>query len=55
MNNFNKCQNAISILKSETEILMHELAPHDWAVFSQRVDELAVHLDSLIEEYSNAE
>ena len=55
MNNFKKSQDAVSILKFEIEILMYELAPHDWAVLSSCVDELNACLFELQEEYSKDE
>jgi len=52
MNCFKKCQDAVSILESESEILMYELAPADWAVFSKRVEELKSYLEALEADYS---
>lgn len=52
MNIFKKSQDAISVLDAELEILMHELAPHDWAVLSQKVEDLKSYFDSLEAEYS---
>ena len=47
-----KSQDAISVLDTELEILMHEVAPHDWAVLFQKVEDLKSYLDSLESEYS---
>jgi hypothetical protein len=52
MNNFKKSQDAVSVLQSESEILMYELAPCDWAELSQRVESFKAYLNSLEAEYS---
>ena len=52
MNILKKSQDAISVLDTELEILMHEVAPHDWAVLFQKVEDLKSYLDSLESEYS---
>lgn len=55
MNNFKKSQDAVSVLQSESEILMYELGPHDWAELSQRVESFKAYLNSLEAEYSEDE
>ena len=49
---FKTSKEAISVLEAESEILMYEVAPHDWAVLSQRVEELKAYFDELEAEYS---
>lgn len=47
-----KSQDAISVLEAESQILMHEIAPHDWAVLFARVEELKSYFAELEAEYS---
>ena len=47
-----KSQHAISVLEAESEILMYEIAPHDWAFLLARVEELKSYFAELEAEYS---
>lgn len=49
---FTKSQDAISVLEAESQILMHEIAPHDWTVLWARVEELKSYFAELEAEYS---
>lgn len=51
MNIFKKSLDAISVLDAESEILMYEITPHDWAVLSQKLQDLKSHFDQLEADY----
>lgn len=52
MSIFKKSQDAIFVLDAESEILMHEVTPHDWAVLFQKVEDLKSYFYQLEAEYS---
>lgn len=55
MSNFKKSREALSVIQSELDILMCELAPGDWASLSSCVDKLNSCFDQLEAEYSEDE
>ncbi len=55
MSNFNKSREALSVIQSELDILMYELAPCDWARLSSSFDNLNAYFNELEAEYSEDE